>query len=306
MAKPTLVIMAAGMGSRFGGLKQIEPVSGKDEIILDFSLFDALRAGFDRAVIIIKRENEADFRRLIDHKAGQHMKIEYAYQDINDIPEGFAIPEGRTKPWGTAHAVLAARHLVDGNFCVINSDDYYGPEAFKLMYDFLESTSDEDLYNYCMVGYQVQNTLTENGHVSRGVCSVDDAGYLADIVERTKIMWHDGRICYTEDDGATWVEVAEGTTVSMNFWGFTPSILREMEAGLPAFLTETLAKNPQKGEYLLPKCVDELIKAGRAQAKVLTSHDRWYGVTYKEDKESVVASLQALKDKGLYPEELWG
>jgi len=293
------------MGSRFGGLKQIEPVSGKDEIILDFSLFDALRAGFDRAVIIIKRENEADFRRLIDHKAGQHMKIEYAYQDINDIPEGFAIPEGRTKPWGTAHAVLAARHLVDGNFCVINSDDYYGPEAFKLMYDFLESASDEDLYNYCMVGYQVQNTLTENGHVSRGVCSVDGAGYLADIVERTKIMWHDGRICYTEDDGATWVEVAEGTTVSMNFWGFTPSILREMEAGLPAFLTETLAKNPQKGEYLLPKCVDELIKAGRAQAKVLTSHDRWYGVTYKEDKESVVASLQALKDKGLYPEELW-
>ncbi|MCR4710643.1 MAG: nucleotidyltransferase [Clostridiales bacterium] len=306
MAKPTLVIMAAGMGSRFGGLKQIEPVSGKDEIILDFSLFDALRAGFDRAVIIIKRENEADFRRLIDHKAGQHMKIEYAYQDINDIPEGFAIPEGRTKPWGTAHAVLAARHLVDGNFCVINSDDYYGPEAFKLMYDFLESASDEDLYNYCMVGYQVQNTLTENGHVSRGVCSVDGAGYLADIVERTKIMWHDGRICFTEDDGATWVEVAEGTTVSMNFWGFTPSILREMEAGLPAFLTETLAKNPQKGEYLLPKCVDELIKAGRAQAKVLTSHDRWYGVTYKEDKESVVASLQALKDKGLYPEELWG
>lgn len=305
MAKPTLVIMAAGMGSRFGGLKQIEPVSGKDEIILDFSLFDALRAGFDRAVIIIKRENEADFRRLIDHKAGQHMKIEYAYQDINDIPEGFAIPEGRTKPWGTAHAVLAARHLVDGNFCVINSDDYYGPEAFKLMYDFLESANDADLYNYCMVGYQVQNTLTENGHVSRGVCSVDGAGYLADIVERTKIMWHDGRICYTEDDGATWVEVAEGTTVSMNFWGFTPSILREMEAGLPAFLTETLAKNPQKGEYLLPKCVDELIKAGRAQAKVLTSHDRWYGVTYKEDKESVVASLQALKDKGLYPEELW-
>ena len=194
---------------------------------------------------------------------------------------------------------------MDGNFCVINSDDYYGPEAFKLMYDFLESASDEDLYNYCMVGYQVQNTLTENGHVSRGVCSVDGAGYLADIVERTKIMWHDGRICYTEDDGATWVEVAEGTTVSMNFWGFTPSILREMEAGLPAFLTETLAKNPQKGEYLLPKCVDELIKAGRAQAKVLTSHDRWYGVTYKEDKESVVASLQALKDKGLYPEELW-
>ena len=306
MNKPTLVIMAAGMGSRFGGLKQIEPVSGKDEIILDFSLFDAHRAGFDRAVIIIKRENEEDFRRLIDHKAGKHMEIEYAYQDINDIPEGFEVPEGRTKPWGTAHAVLAARHLVKGNFCVINSGDYYGPEAFKVMYDFLAENSDEEgRYNYSMVGYEVQNTLTENGHVSRGVCQETEDGYLADIVERTKIMHHEGAIAYTEDDGETWAEVPEGTTVSMNFWGFTPSILREMEAGLPAFLTEALANNPQKGEYLLPKCVDELIKAGRAQAKVLKSHDRWYGVTYKEDKESVVAALQALKDKGLYPQTLW-
>ena len=308
MEKPTLVIMAAGMGSRFGGLKQIEPVSGKDEIILDFSLFDALRAGFERAVIIIKEENEQDFRRLIDHKAGQHMKIEYAYQDINDIPEGFTVPEGRTKPWGTAHAVLAARHLVKGNFAVINSDDYYGPEAFRVMYYFLENAADAEgpLYNYCMVGYEVQNTLTENGHVSRGVCAETPDGYLADIVERTKIMHHEGAIAYTEDDGRTWTEVPEGTTVSMNFWGFTPSILKEMEAGLPAFLEDALANNPAKGEYLLPKCVDELIKAGRAQAKVLKSHDRWYGVTYKEDKESVVSALQSLKDSGLYPQELWG
>ena len=300
--------MAAGMGSRFGGLKQIEPVSGKDEIILDFSLFDALRAGFERAVIIIKEENEQDFRRLIDHKAGQHMKIEYAYQDINDIPEGFTVPEGRTKPWGTAHAVLAARHLVKGNFAVINSDDYYGPEAFRVMYYFLENAADAEgpLYNYCMVGYEVQNTLTENGHVSHGVCAETPDGYLADIVERTKIMHHEGAIAYTEDDGRTWTEVPEGTTVSMNFWGFTPSILKEMEAGLPAFLEDALANNPAKGEYLLPKCVDELIKAGRAQAKVLKSHDRWYGVTYKEDKESVVSALQSLKDSGLYPQELWG
>ena len=306
MEKPTLVIMAAGMGSRFGGLKQIEPVSGKDEIILDFSLYDALRAGCERAVIIIKEENEADFRRLIDHKAGKHMDIEYAYQDIHDIPEGFEVPEGRAKPWGTAHAVLAARKLVRGNFAVINSDDYYGPEAFRVMYEFLDSAADsEDLYNYCMVGYEVQNTLTENGHVSRGVCSVGEDGLLTDIVERTKIMHHDGAIAYTEDDGATWTEVPEGTIVSMNFWGFTPSILREMEAGLPAFLTETLSNNPLKGEYLLPKCVDELIKAGQAEAKVLRSRDRWYGVTYKEDKDSVVAALQALKDKGIYPETLW-
>ncbi len=305
MEKPTLVIMAAGMGSRFGGLKQIEPVSGKDEIILDFSLFDALRAGFERAVIIIKRENEADFRRLIDHKAGQHMKIEYAYQDINDIPEGFEVPEGRAKPWGTAHAVLASRNLVKGNFAVINSDDYYGPEAFKVMYDFLANNEDSDLYNYCMVGYEVQNTLTENGHVSRGVCTETSDGFLKDIVERTKIMYHDGGIAYTEDDGATWTQVPEGTTVSMNFWGFTPSILHEMEAGFPDFLTDAIANNPMKGEYLLPKCVDELIKANRAQAQVLKSHDRWYGVTYKEDKESVVKALQALKDQGLYPQQLW-
>lgn len=313
MSKPTLVIMAAGMGSRFGGLKQIEPVSGKDEIILDFSLFDAYRAGFERAVIIIKEENEEDFRRLIDHKAGKYMKIEYAYQDINDIPEGFAVPEGRAKPWGTAHAVLASRHLVDGNFAVINSDDYYGPEAFKLMYDFLEKnedavcpdTPDGQIYSYCMVGYEVQNTLTENGHVSRGVCTQTPDGYLEDIVERTKIMHHEGGIAFTEDDGATWTFVPEGTTVSMNFWGFTPSILREMEAGLPAFLEDALAKNPQKGEYLLPKCVDNLVKSGHAKVKVLKSHDRWYGVTYKEDKESVVAALQALKDSGLYPEVLW-
>ena len=301
------------MGSRFGGLKQIEPVSGKDEIILDFSLFDAMRAGFDRAVIIIKRENEADFRRLIDNKAGKHIKVEYAYQDINDIPEGFTVPEGRTKPWGTAHAVLASRHLINGNFAVINSDDYYGPEAFRLMYDFLANNEDitsEDpsvnsIYNYCMVGYQVQNTLTENGHVSRGVCEVTEDGFLKDIVERTKIMHHDNAIAYTEDDGATWTEVPEGTTVSMNFWGFTPSILREMEAGLPAFLEETLKSNPQKGEYLLPKCVDELIKSDRAQAMVLQSPDRWYGVTYKEDKENVVKALQNLKDQGLYPQQLW-
>ncbi|MBR6473190.1 MAG: nucleotidyltransferase [Firmicutes bacterium] len=316
MNRPILVIMAAGMGSRYGGLKQIEPVSGKDEIILDFSLFDARRAGFEKAVIIIKEENEADFRRLIDHKAGRFLDIEYAYQDINDIPEGFEVPEGRSKPWGTGHAVLAARHKVNGNFCVINSDDYYGPEAFRLMYDFLADNKDcgehpDDpngscgVYNYAMVGYEVQNTLTENGHVSRGVCDVTEDGFLGDIVERTKIMHHEGAIAYTEDDGETWTEVPEGTIVSMNFWGFTPSILRTMEEGLPAFLEDALANNPMKSEYLLPKCVDELIKAGRARAQVLRSHDRWYGVTYKEDKESVVAALQALKDSGLYPEELW-
>lgn len=305
MNKPVLVIMAAGMGSRFGGLKQIEPVSGKDEIILDFSLYDALRAGFEKAIIIIKKENEKDFRALIDNKAGLHMEIEYAFQDINDIPAGFEVPEGRVKPWGTSHAVLAARDLIDGSFAVINADDYYGLDAFKLIYDYLLTATDGEKYDFSMAGYLIENTLTENGHVSRGVCKEDQDGYLTNIDERTKIMWRDGRIVFTEDDGDTWTEVAKGSTVSMNFWGFTMSMMREMHERLPAFLEETIRENPMKGEFLLPRVCDALIKEGKASIKVLRSKDRWYGVTYKEDKESVVKALQKLKDEGVYPQELW-
>ncbi len=303
--EPILVIMAAGMGSRFGGLKQIEPISDKGETILDFSLYDAFMAGFKKAIFVIKREKEEDFRKLIDNGAAKYMEVDYAFQQLNDLPDGYSVPEGREKPWGTAHAVMAARHLADGPIAVINADDYYGPGAFQTIYDFLEGACDGEKYSYCMVGYDIENTLTENGFVSRGVCKTSGQGFLTEITERTKIQWKDGEIVYTEDDGKTWKNLAKGTTVSMNFWGFTPSMMKEMEAGFPAALDKILAENPLKGEYFLPGVVDRLLREGKAEVKVLKSRDRWYGVTYKEDKESVVSALQSMKDKGEYPDKLW-
>ena len=297
--------MAAGMGSRYGGLKQIDAISDQGEIILDFSLYDAMMAGFEDVVFVIKKENEEDFRALIDERAGKHLNVKYAFQDINDLPEGYSVPEGRVKPWGTGHAVMSARKVVDGPFVVINADDYYGAGAFQSIFDYLSHAEDGDKYNFCMVGYNLEKTLTENGHVARGICTVDERGMLDDIVERTKIMRRGDEIQFTEDDGETWTSLPEGTTVSMNFWGFTNSFLKELEAGFPAFLDKALAENPLKGEYFLPAVVDKLIKEGRAEAKVLKSDDRWYGVTYKEDKPGVVAALQSMKDKGLYPEKLW-
>ena len=305
MKTPVLVIMAAGMGSRFGGLKQIEPVSDKGEIILDFSLYDAVMAGFKKVIFVIKKENEEAFRELIDSRAGKYIDGEYAFQAIDDLPEGYSVPEGREKPWGTGHAVLAARNLVDAPFAVINADDYYGPGAFQTMYSFLESAEDNDKYQFCMVGFQIENTLTENGYVSRGVCQLSDEGYLTDITERTKIQWQDDKIVFTEDDGTTWQELPRGTSVSMNFWGFTSSMMKELEERFPAFLDKAVVENPMKGEYFLPGVVDQLIQEGKAEVKVLNSMDRWYGVTYKEDKESVVDALQSMKDKGEYPDVLW-
>lgn len=307
--------MAAGMGSRYGGLKQIDPVSDKGEIILDFSLYDAMMAGFEDVIFVIKEENETDFRALIDERAGKHMNVRYAFQKLEDIPEGYKVPEGREKPWGTCHAVMSARHLVNGPFAVINADDYYGPGAFQSMYDFLEKSAEEAAkeeaagtkpaqYEFCMIGYELKNTITENGHVSRGVCDVTDGGYLKDIVERTKIMRRDGGIQYTED-GESWVTLPEDTVVSMNFWGFSKDMMTEMVAGFPEFLDEALKTNPLKGEYFLPGVVDTLLKEEKARVRVLRSRDKWYGVTYKEDKQTVVDALQAMKDKGLYPDVLW-
>lgn len=303
--EPILVIMAAGMGSRFGGLKQIEPVSDKGEIILDFSLYDAVMAGFKKVIFVIKRENEEDFRKLIDNGAGKYIDVEYAFQELTDLPQGYQVPEGRVKPWGTAHAVLAARYLADGPIAVINADDYYGPGAFQSIYNFLEKAEDGEKYQYCMVGYQIENTLTENGFVSRGVCKTSAEGLLTEITERTKIQWENEKIVYTEGDEERKTELPRGTTVSMNFWGFTPSMMKEMEAGFPAALDKILAENPMKGEYFLPSVVDRLIREGKAEVKILKSQDRWYGVTYKEDKESVVSALQSMKDKGEYPDKLW-
>ena len=303
--KPILLIMAAGMGSRFGGLKQIEPVSDKGEIILDFSLYDAVMAGFEKVVFIIKKENEEDFRRLVDDKAGKSIEVEYVFQDIEDLPEGYTVPEGRKKPWGTGHAVLAARKVIDGPFVAINADDYYGPSAFQSIYNFLENADDDDKYRYAMVGYPIENTLTENGYVSRGVCRTSSENTLMGITERTKIQWSGEKIVFTENEEKTWDELKKGTLVSMNFWGFTRSFMKELEKRFPAFLDEALKFNPLKGEYFLPSVVDQLIKEGKAEVKVLKSFDKWYGVTYKEDKEGVVRALQAMKDKGEYPEKLW-
>lgn len=297
--------MAAGMGSRYGGLKQIDPISDKGEIILDFSLYDAMMAGFEKVIFIIKKENEADFRALIDEGAGKNLQVEYAFQELTDIPAGYEVPEGRVKPWGTCHAVLSARNLIDGPFAVINADDYYGPGAFQSIYDYLEKAADDDKYRYCMVGYQLENTLTENGHVARGVCEVSEDGQLLDIVERTKIMHRGDGIAFTEDDGETWTSLSEGTTVSMNFWGFTQSFVKEMGDRFHPFLDKALAENPLKAEYFLPGVVDQLIKENKAAVTVLKSADRWYGVTYKEDKQGVVDALQAMKDKGIYPDKLW-
>lgn len=312
MKKPVLVVMAAGMGSRFGGLKQITPVTDKGEIILDFSLYDAMMAGFDKAIFIIKKENEAAFRDLLSERAGKYMDIQYVFQELTDLPEGYSVPSGREKPWGTAHAVLSARKAVDGPMAVINADDYYGPRAFQSIYGFLENAADDGKYHYCMVGYRIENTLTENGYVSRGVCETSQDGNLSSITERTKIRWSDGldgiesgKIVYTEDDGATWNELAKGTIVSMNFWGFTPSMMKEMENGFPAFLDKAMAENPLKGEFFLPGVVDRLISENKADVRVLRSMDRWYGVTYKEDLDAVKAALQSMKDKGEYPDVLW-
>ncbi len=305
MKEPTLVIMAAGMGSRYGGLKQMDKMSSEGEVILDFSLYDAVMAGFKKVVFVIKKQIEEDFKEIIEGKASKYIDVKYAFQELTDLPEGYKVPEGREKPWGTCHAVLAARHLIDGPFAVINADDYYGPGAFHTIYDFLQNAKDDDKYRYCMVGYMLEKTLTENGSVARGVCSETEDGFLADIHERTKIMWKDGGIAYTEDDGQTFTELPKGTPVSMNVWGFTESFLAEAEARFPAFLAAATSENPLKAEYPLPGVVDQLLKEGKATVKVLKSHDKWYGVTYKEDKEDVVNALQSMKDKGLYPEKLW-
>ena len=305
MKKPVLVIMAAGMGSRYGGLKQIDPIDKEGHIIMDFSIFDAKRAGFEKVVFIIKRENEQDFREAIGDRVSEHMEVAYAFQELTNIPEGYSVPEGRVKPFGTAHAVLSAYNEVDGPFAVINADDYYGKEAFQLVYDYLTTHEDDDKYRYTMVGYKLRNTVTDNGYVSRGICTVNENNELVKVEERTRIEKRDGGIAYTEDEGNTWVSVDADTPVSMNIWGFTNSFLQEIKAGFPAFLDEGLKTNPMKCEYYLPKVVSDLLAKDQATVKVLKSSDKWYGVTYKEDKPVVVEAIQKLKDDGNYPQKLW-
>ena len=305
MNKPVLVIMAAGMGSRYGGLKQIDPIDDQGHIIMDFSIFDAKRAGFEKVVFIIKKENEQDFKEAIGNRIEKVIDVAYVYQDLNNIPEGFEIPEGRIKPWGTAHAVLSAINEIDGPFVVINADDYYGRDAFHKIYKFLTRNQDDDKYRYAMVGYKLENTLTENGHVARGICTIDENGYLVKVEERTRIERKGDGAAYTEDDGETWIPVATDSVVSMNLWGFSASFLQEIKNGFAAFLEEGLKKNPLKCEYFLPTVVTNLLNADKATVTVLTSQDKWYGVTYKEDKPFVMNAIKQMKEDGVYPEQVW-
>lgn len=305
MKKPVLVIMAAGMGSRYGGLKQMDPVDENGHIIMDFSIYDAMRAGFEKVIFIIKKENEADFRECVGNRVAEKMQVEYVFQDLHNLPQGYHVPAGREKPWGTGHAVLSCLSVVDGPFAVINADDYYGREAFQVIYDFLISHQDDDKYQYTMVGYYLKNTLTENGHVARGVCAVSDGGKLTGITERTRIEKRADGPAYTDDGGESWVSLPEDTIVSMNMWGFSASLLGELNERFANFLERNLAKNPLKCEYFLPFVVDELLKENKAEVTVLKSADRWYGVTYKEDKPVVVEAIRALKEAGVYPQGNW-
>ena len=307
MRKPVLVVMAAGMGSRYGGLKQLDPVGAHGELIIDYSIYDARRAGFETVVFVIKHAIEETFRAGIGDRLSKVMDVRYAYQELDDLPEGYAVPEGRVKPWGTCHAILAARKVVDGPFAVINSDDYYGPEAFREMYDYLSTHEDRPgCYEYAMVGYLLGNTVTEHGHVARGVCVETADHFLRSVTEHTHIEKDGDNARSTRDGGETWEQLPGDTIVSMNLWGFTRSFLTEAEERFPAFLDRALKDDPVKGEYFLPSVVSALIGEGKARVKVLRSRDRWYGVTYHEDKPVVVSAIARMTQEGLYPANLWG
>lgn len=301
MKKPALVIMAAGMGSRFGGLKQIAPVDEQGHIIIDFSLFDAWRAGFRDLVFIIKPELEASFREVIGSRMEKYFHITYVHQTLDKLPEGYTVPAGREKPWGTGHAVLCCKNVVDGPFTVINADDFYGPTAFAAIYDYLANNADES--RYAMVGYRVRNTVTENGSVARGVCEVEN-GLLTGVTERTRIFKNGLDAKFTED-GETFVDLPGDTIVSMNFWGFTSKMLQELENRFPAFLDGAMDINPLKGEYFLPSVVNDQLQAGTATVRVLPCEEIWYGVTYREDLDSVKTAIADMKKKGIYEENLW-
>lgn len=303
--KPVLVIMAAGMGSRYGGLKQIDKIDSNGHIIMDYSIFDAHRAGFEKVVFIIKKENLEIFKEVVGDAVSAKMEVAFVFQDVSNLPEGFYVPEGRVKPWGTAHAVLSCIDEVKGPFAVINADDYYGPEAFKLIYDYLGSGEDGEKYRYVMVGYELGKTVTENGSVARGICKVDSNHNLVSVVERTRIEKKEEGIAYTEDDGESWQPLARDTIVSMNMWGFTRSILEEINERFPAFLEKGLKENPEKCEFYLPSVVSRLLEEEKAEVKVLTTTGQWYGVTYKEDKEVVVKALEKLREQEVYPEHMW-
>ena len=301
MERPALIIMAAGMGSRFGGLKQITPVGDQGEILMDFSLYDAWKAGFRKVVFVIKKDKEADFRAIVGPHVESRMDVRYVFQELEDLPEGFTVPAGRVKPWGTAHAVRSARHVIQEPFAVINADDFYGRGAFQALYDFL--ASEQPAGEQAMVAYRLRNTVTENGSVARGVCQADN-GYLTSITERTHIEKRGEDAAYTED-GTTFVSLPGDTLVSMNFWGFQKEMMDAFDQRFTAFLRNDLPNNPEKAEYFLPAVANAEMAAGRARVRILPCEETWHGVTYREDLPDVKAAIAAMKAAGIYPARLW-
>jgi len=301
--EPILVIMAAGMGSRFGGLKQMTPVDDRGCFILDYSIYDALRAGFKKIICVIKKEMEADFRATIGSRIGTAAELCYAFQRLDDLPKGYSIPEGRQKPWGTAHAVRAARHLIDGPFAVINADDFYGTGAFHALYDFLSGEGDE--HTHALIAYKLRNTLTENGTVARGICTADETNNLLTVTERTCIQGPADSPSYSEDGGQSWTALDPEAPVSLNTWGFRRSFMNAIETRMEDFLRSTLPQAPEKAEFFLPGVVNHCLAEGSDRVALLHTADVWHGVTYKEDLPALKQALENMRNKGIYPENLW-
>lgn len=305
MNAPALIIMAAGIGSRYGGLKQVDPIGPNGEIIIDYSVYDALRAGFEKVVFVIRKDLEDAFREKIGRNIEKRAETVYVFQDVNDVPPGIQVPPEREKPWGTGHAVLSCKHVVDEPFAVINADDFYGRQAFDALGSYLRQAQDQPgWYDYSMVGYVLRNTLSEFGSVARGVCELTPGGYLARVQERTRVE-KDGDDARFTEDGEQWQHLPGDSIVSMNFWGFTPGFFAELEAAFPRFF-ERSAGNILKAEFFLPDVVNALLQAGKARVRVLPVSERWFGVTNKADRPVVQAALRELVEQGVYPRDLWG
>ena len=302
--KPTLVIMAAGMGSRFGGLKQLTPVGPNGQMIIDYSVYDAYKSGFKKFVFVIKKQIEKEFKEVIGNRLASKYDVEYVFQELDKLPKGFSVPEGREKPWGTGHAILCCKDVVKEPFMVINADDFYGAESYKVLADFLKQEQKCDKMQFAMAAYILKNTLTENGSVSRGVASVDENGKLTGLVERTHIEIVDGKPAFSEDGGKTFESLDENTPVSMNAWGFSKDMLDHLEELFIDFLKTTAKENPLKAEFYLPFAVNDMMAKGEAQTTVFKTNDKWYGMTYIEDKEDVVKAIADMTEKGVDPEKM--